>query len=144
MSDEEQIQRRNVELVRRGAEAFQSGDLDALLALTGEDFEVFLPQNLPNSGTYRGHDGFMTWLRQWLDAWEDFKVEITAAEPAGERHVVAMVHQSARGKGSGIPVDMDIAYLWEVREGKFAAMHLYETRKEAIRVADQREGAGAL
>jgi uncharacterized protein len=144
MSSFEAHQRDNVEVVSGGVEAFQRGDLDGLLALTREDFEIYLPHNLPNSGTYRGHDGFMTWLRQWLDAWDDFKVELTAAEPAGERHVVAMVHQSARGKGSGIPVHMDIAYLWEVREGMFAAMHLYETREEAIRVADQRERASAL
>ena len=52
-------------------------------------------------------------------------------EPVGERHVVANIHQSARGKGSGVAVEMDIAYLWEIREGRLAAMHLYATREEA-------------
>lgn len=144
MSSAEQRQRENVDLVRRGVETFRRGDVDGLLALAREDFEIFLPTHLPNSGTYRGHDGFLAWLGQWLDAWEDFTVAIADVEPAGERHVVAMMRQSARGKGSGIPVDMEIAYLWEVRDGRFAAMHLYDSREEALRVAEQRERSGAL
>jgi hypothetical protein len=38
---------------------------------------------------------------------------------------------------------MDVAYLWEVREGGIAALHLYETQAEAIRVAEQREAETA-
>ncbi len=143
MSSQAEAQRQNVELVRRGVEAFQRGDLEGLLALTREDFEVFLPQNLPNSGTYVGYDGFRAWLGQWLDAWEDFTVEIVEANPAGARHVVADIRQSGRGKGSGIPVEMEVTYLWEVRGDRFAAMHLYTSREEAIRVAERREREGS-
>jgi ketosteroid isomerase-like protein len=143
MSDEGQIQRRNVEVVRQGVDAFQRGDLDALLALAREDFEVYLPQNLPNSGTYVGYDGFQTWLDQWLDAWEDFTVEIVNATPAGARHVVSDIRQTGRGKGSGIPVEMDVVYLWEVRGERFAALHLYTSREEALEVAERRERGDA-
>ncbi len=131
--------RTNVEVARRGVEAFQRGDLEGVLAVAREDFEIFLPRNLPNSGRFVGRDGFFTWVGQWLDAWDDFTVEITEVEPAGERHVVANMRQSGRGKGSGIPVEMEIAYMWEVREGKLAAMHLYASREEAVRVAEGRE-----
>jgi ketosteroid isomerase-like protein len=126
-------------VVRRIVDAYQRGDFEAIFALAHSDFEVFLPQNLPNSGRYVGRDGFMTWLGQWLEAWEGFTVEIGEAEPVGERHVIADMHQSARGKGSGIAVEMEIAYLWEVREGRLAAMHLYASRDEAVRVAEERE-----
>jgi ketosteroid isomerase-like protein len=139
MSRLDDRRRTNVEAVRRGVEAFQRGDLEGVLALAREDFEIFLPQSLPNSGRYVGRDGFFTWLGQWLDAWEDFTVEITEVEPAGERHVVADMRQSGRGRGSGIPVEMEIAYMWEVREGRFAAMHLYASRAEAFRTAERRE-----
>jgi ketosteroid isomerase-like protein len=139
MSSVEDRQRRNVEVVREGVEAFGRRDFDALLALTVEDFEVYLPQNLPNSGSYVGHDGFRTWIDQWLEAWDDFEVEIVDARPVGARHVIAHVRQSGRGKGSGIPVQMEVAYLWEVREGRFAAMQLYTSRDEALRAAEQRE-----
>ena len=118
-------QRRNVGTVREAIEAYRRGELAELLALAREDFEVYLPPNLPNGGRYVGHEGFVTWLNQWLVAWEDFKIEITEADPVGARHVVAIVHQSGRGKGSGIPVEMDVAYLWEVRDGELAALQMY-------------------
>jgi ketosteroid isomerase-like protein len=70
-------------------------------------------------------------------------VEIAAVDPVGERHVVASMRQSGLGKGSGIPVEMEIAYMWEVREGRLAALHLYASREEAVQVAQRREREGA-
>jgi ketosteroid isomerase-like protein len=139
MNSLEGRRRTNVELVRGLVEAFQRGDLEGVVASARDDFEIFLPRNLPNSGLYVGRDGFFTWLGEWLDAWDDFTVELTEVTPAGERHVVATMRQSGIGKGSGIPVEMEIAYMWEVRDGRLAAMHLYESPEEAVRVAERRE-----
>jgi ketosteroid isomerase-like protein len=141
MTSTEDSQRTNVELVRRAVDAFQRGDLEGVLAEAREDFEIFLPSNLPNSGRFVGVDGYSTWLGQWLDAWDDFTVEIVEMEPVGECHVIATMRQSGLGKGSGIPVEMEIAYMWDVREGRLAALHLYPSREEAVRVAEQRERA---
>jgi ketosteroid isomerase-like protein len=135
--------RANADLVRRGVEAFQRGDLEGVLAEAREDFEIFLPRDLPNSGRYGGREGFLTWLGQWLDAWDDFQVEIAAMEPVGERHVVATMRQSGLGKGSRVPVEMEIAYMWEVREARLAALHLYPSPEEAVRVAERRERESA-
>jgi ketosteroid isomerase-like protein len=133
-------QRENLEVARAGYEAFQRSDLEGVLALTDPDVEIYLPTTLPNSGTFRGHEGYITWIGQWLDAWEDFRIEVLAMEPVGERHVVTTIHQSAVGRGSGIPVEMDIAYMSDIREGKVAALQMYQSREEAIRIAREREG----
>jgi ketosteroid isomerase-like protein len=133
-------QRRNLELARAGYEAFQRSDLEGVLALTDPEVEIYLPNTLPNSGTYRGHEGYITWIGQWLDAWENFRIEVLAMEPVGERHVVTTIHQSAMGRGSGIPVEMDVAYMTDIREGKVIALQMYLAREEAIRVAREREG----
>jgi ketosteroid isomerase-like protein len=143
MSSLDEAQWRNVELVRQAVEAFRRGDLEGVLRLFDEDLEIFLPQSFPNSGRYVGREGFLSWIGQWLDAWDDFAVEIERIEPVGERHVVADMHQSARGKGSGIAVEMDVAYLWEAREGELAAMQIYASRAEALEVAERRERGAA-
>ena len=143
MTSTEDPRRTNVELVRRAVDAFQRGDLEGVLADAREDFEIFLPRSLPNSGRFVGLDGYSTWLGQWLDAWDDFTVEIVEMQPAGERHVVSTMRQSGLGKGSGIPVEMEIAYLWDVREGELAALHLYPSSGEAMEVAKRREREGA-
>jgi ketosteroid isomerase-like protein len=139
MSSLEERQRENVEVVRRIVDAYQRGDFDAIFALAHPDFEVFLPQNLPNSGRYVGQDGFMTWLGQWLEAREGFTVEIGEAQSVGERHVIADMHQFARGKGSGIAVEMEIAYLWDVWEGRLVGDAPLCERDEAVRIAEERE-----
>ena len=132
-------QRRNLELARAGYEAFQRSDLEAVLALTDPEVEIYLPTTLPNSGTFRGHEGYITWIGQWLEAWEDFRIEVLAMEPVGKRHVVTTIHQSAMGRGSGIPVEMDVAYMTDIRNEKAVALQMYLTREEAIEVARARE-----
>jgi ketosteroid isomerase-like protein len=143
MSEPSERQQTNLEVARAGYEAFQASDVEGVLALTDPEVEIYLPATLPNSGTFRGHEGYMTWLGQWLEAWEDFRIEVLAMEPVGERHVVTTVHQTAVGRGSGIPVEMDIAYMSDIREGKVAALQMYSTRDEAVRVAESREADGA-
>ncbi len=139
MTSLEELQQRNVEAIKGGVEAFRRGDLDAVLELLDPEIEVYMPSELANSGTYRGHDGYRQWLAQWLEAWDDFDLELDDFEAVGRTHVVSRAHQTARGRGSGIPVEMWIAYLWDVRDGQATALHLYPTRDEAVEVAERRE-----
>jgi ketosteroid isomerase-like protein len=143
MSSLEEQQRENVEAITAGVEAFRRGDVEEVMFLLDDDIEVHMPSDLPNSGTYRGHDEYRKWLGRWLEAWEGFDMEIEQIEPVGRTHVVSYTHQTARGKGSGIPVEMWISYMWDVRDGKAVAMHLYSTREEAIGVAERREREAA-
>jgi ketosteroid isomerase-like protein len=143
MSELTEAQRRNLEAVSTGVDAFRRGDAEGVLDFMCPDVEIFLPVEFPNSGTYRGHDGYLAWQADWLEAWDDFSIEIAGIQPVGERHVVALIRQTGKGRGSGIPVDMRIAYMWEVRGRQAAAFHLYPTEKQAVSVAEQRESQPA-
>jgi ketosteroid isomerase-like protein len=139
MSEPSERQRENIEIARAGYEAFKRSDVATVLELTDPEVEIFLPPTLPNSGTFHGHEGYMTWLGQWLEAWDDFKIEVRGMEAVGQRHVVTAIHQSGIGRGSGIPVQMDVAYMLDIRGGKVAALQMYLDRAEAVAVAEQRE-----
>lgn len=139
MSEPSERQRANLEVAQAGYDAFQRNDLETVLALTDPEVEIYLPPTLPNSGTFHGHEGYLTWLNQWLEAWDEFEIRALDMEPVGERHVVTTVHQSAKGKGSGIQVEMEIAYMAEIRGGRVAALQMYMDHEEAIRVAIERE-----
>ncbi|MFN2612985.1 MAG: nuclear transport factor 2 family protein [Solirubrobacterales bacterium] len=141
MSEIEDTQAANVELTRRAFEAFDPEDAAPILALADQAVEVYMPSDLPNSGTFRGHGGYLEWLGSWLEAWDDFSVEVRGMEPVGERHVVTSAVQTATGKGSGVPVRMEMAYLTEIRDAKVIALHLYLTAEQAALVAEEREGA---
>jgi ketosteroid isomerase-like protein len=132
----------NVERVERGLEAFNRTDAQAVLDFFDEDVEIYSSPSLANPGTYRGHEGFRQWLERWLEAWDGFTVEPLKVEAVGEHHVVADVHQYARGRGSGIDVEMRIGYMLDLGEERTRAFHLYPTLDEALTAAREREAAG--
>jgi ketosteroid isomerase-like protein len=124
----------NVELVRRGLDAVSSGDLEAVIRLLSDDVEIQSDVELPNSGEFHGHDGFLEWLTAWLDAWESFRVELREATAIGDA-VVASVRQFGTGRGSGVDVEMDIAYLFRFRDGAIVRVELYADSERALGAA---------
>src|SRR5882724_2288669 len=97
----------NAELASELLVTFHSGDIEALLARLDPEVEVFSNPELPNPGTFKGRDGYLQWIGPWLEAWESFEVEAEAVEPVGQHHVVVTAHQTGRGRGSGVEVEME-------------------------------------
>jgi ketosteroid isomerase-like protein len=133
----------NVELVRRGLDAYNRADLGAMLEMLDPAVEIYTAPGLLNSATYTGHEGWRRWIQQWDEAWEEFVVQIDAIEPVGERHVVVSVRQSGRGVGSGVVVDGELAHLYEIGDdGKATRFHLYPDRDAALNAARRLAGEG--
>jgi ketosteroid isomerase-like protein len=132
-----------IELVRRGFDAYQGGDIEAVLDHFDPEMELQTADGLPNAGTYRGHEGFARWAQQWEEAWDDFRPEPGKIEAVGERHAVAEVLQKGRGRGSGVEVEMTAGYVFEYVGGRAIYVALHPTFNEAMGVARQREGASA-
>ncbi len=134
-------QRQNLELSAAAFAAFRADSYEDLLAIADPDVEVFASSDLANSGSFSGHEGLVTWISAWLEAWEEFEVEVLRMGPIGERCVLTAIQQSAVGRGSGIPVEMEVTFMVEIGDaGKFTALHLYPSWEDAERVAREREG----
>jgi len=120
-------------------DAFNDGDVPRMLAALTENVEVYASPEMANAGEYRGHDGFVSWIRAWTDAWEQISAEVTDNTPVGERHVVTTIHQEGRGRG-GIEVGMQLAFLFDVNDdGLCTYLAMLPTPEEAIRMAEERE-----
>jgi ketosteroid isomerase-like protein len=141
MAEPADAQRRNLEINEAAFAAFDRNDADAVLKLADRDIEIFSSPELANSGSFHGHDGYVKWLGDWLEAWDDFTFDVTGFEPVGQRHVVTKVHQSATGKVSGVPVEMDLAFMTEIDGERFVALHLYPDAEQARAAAERREAA---
>ena len=128
-----------VQLVETGMSAYSRGDMPAVLDLLDDDVEIYSPTELGNPASSRGHEGYLEWVAAWLEAWQDYSVEITRIEAVGDRHVVAACHQQATGRESGVTVEFPVAYMWEIPDSRATAFHLYRTWDEAIQVAQGRE-----
>jgi ketosteroid isomerase-like protein len=86
----------------------------------------------PERDVYHGVEGAREFLASWLDAWDDWKVELRELRDAGEK-VIAIMHQQGRSKTTGLPVDMEFAQVWSVREGLQIRMEMYANTGEALK-----------
>jgi ketosteroid isomerase-like protein len=137
MEASSEAQRRNMELTQRGFDAYNAGDNEGLATLLHPDVELHADAELLNSGDFRGREGFSQWSSEWLEAWEEFRVEPTAVEAFGDHCVLVDSHQLARGAGSGVDVEMDVFWAFEADGGTVRRMHLYTTRGRAIEAIER-------
>jgi ketosteroid isomerase-like protein len=127
----------NLALVRAAIDAYNRGDIEYILETLDPEIEVYAEPGLVNAGTYRGIDGFKTWVTEWTDAWESFRNDIHRIETIGDHHVLAEVDQFARGAGSGVEVEMRLVYMFEEHDGRASRLHLYRDWDAAAEVVER-------
>jgi ketosteroid isomerase-like protein len=69
-----------------------------------------------------------------LEAYPDLRVEVLDARSNGDK-VLLWVRFVGHGAASGIPLDMELAHLYTMREGKAARAEEYMDRDEALEAA---------
>jgi ketosteroid isomerase-like protein len=124
MSDE------NVELVRRGFMAAMEEDWPTALDTLHADAEIH-DFDIPDAGLYRGHDGFMAWLKGWGEGWESWRVEDPELRPVGDDHVIALFRIIARGGQSGMELERLDAITYRIEGGKIARMEYFNDQGAA-------------
>jgi ketosteroid isomerase-like protein len=95
--------------LRRGYEAANRGDADALVALASPDIEVARPGLAP----IRGVDEVRAWMQP--DAFEELRVDPLNFEVNGNKILVRQ-HTKARGAGSGIELETGSWMVWTLNE----------------------------
>jgi ketosteroid isomerase-like protein len=89
----------------------------------------------PDGGEYHGIDGLTAAWRDFLAAWEDFRIT-TDRVIAGEPGVyVLLIRLNARGKGSGVAIDAEVANVVRMRDGRIARLEMYWDRDAALTAA---------
>lgn len=123
-----------LEFVRRAMDAFNRGDLDAMLELAGEDFEYDWTRSRgPNAGIYRGPEGFKEFVSEQWSMFDDFRVEAHELIPCGD-HVIVPTTVHARGRDD-VPVSASSVHLYTFKTGRLVRITLYQERAEALAAA---------
>jgi hypothetical protein len=65
-------------------------------------------------------EGFVEFIRTWTEQFENWSIRVESWIDAGENRVVALTHQSATGRGSGVPVELNLGQVWEWEAGRLA------------------------
>ena len=107
-------------------------------AKTGEpQWETIDPEvecydhDIPDAGTYRGHEGYLSWIADWGEAWEDWGFEPEHFIEAGDQ-VVMVTRLWARGKGSGVRTERRDGWIFTVRNGRAVRIDYYSSKAEAL------------
>jgi ketosteroid isomerase-like protein len=125
-------QGRNEALIRTGIEATNRGDLDTVAAMLDPEIESHVASGLGNPGTWHGIDGYREMVESWGEAFSSQTIEVSGVELADDNHAVAEVRVAAVGAGSGVPVEMTLYYMLEIRDERAVRFHIYATRHEAL------------
>ncbi len=131
----------NVEFVRRAFEDFQAamerGDPGAWMdaGTVADDFEWIVPTPLDGRSIWRGREGFVEFIRTWLEQFEGWSIRVERWIDAGEERVVALTRQSATGKASGVPVELNLGQVYELEDGRIARVTHYFSHAEALEAA---------
>jgi ketosteroid isomerase-like protein len=126
----------NVELVRRGVEAFAQGRLDAMGDLWADDIDYRAVEGaLDDRGPMHGKDAVRAYVQDWLDTFDDARLEPVELIDAGEDQVVAVLRGSGRAKLSGVETDLTYAVVYTIRDGKIARGREYWTKEQALEAA---------
>jgi len=131
----------NVELARRAFEAIGTDGLAAALDFLDPEIEFEPPHEaLEQRGTFKGHAAVADRWDLLLEPFDDVRMELDELIEADDETVLAVFRIHARGKASGVPVEMRLAHLITVRDGKAVRMKAYLDPEEAKRAAQLEPG----
>ena len=129
------MSQKNVELVRRWIWAFQN-DVELFRQTAHTDIEWF-PFEGSHTPSY-GVEGAMRVRDRWFETWEEHELEIEEVIDQGDS-VFASVHITARGKASGVEVDVRLYMHCKVRDDKIVYLFEHEDRDDALEAVGLRE-----
>jgi ketosteroid isomerase-like protein len=129
----------NVEIVRRGFEAFNARGVEAALASFAPDVVLYAFPEWPGPSAYRGHDGMRALMAEWTENFDDFELEVCEVRDVGDR-VLVLAETVGRIKGSRVPIRQPFGALyWDFRDGQIGETRNFLTWREALAAAGLRE-----
>ena len=123
----------NVDLVRSIYAAWEGGDFRSV-EWAHPEIE-YVAADGPAAGSYAGLAGMAEAMRDWLSAWEEWRVEAQEYRDIEGERVLVLFHFSARGKTSGLEVGQiwtKGATLFHVGGGKVTKLVQYLDRERAL------------
>jgi uncharacterized protein len=125
------MSRENVELVRRGYEAYNAGDLKTLYGQWDPDIVMYHLEGWPEPGPSVGRDAVLAELEQLREAWQEGdSLEYVGDLIEAGNHVLA--RDVWHGSGSGPDAVMEFTTVYTFRKGKILTVQRYWDHAEAL------------
>jgi ketosteroid isomerase-like protein len=129
----------NVEIVRKAWQAYNDAGIDGYLDYIADDCVSEDVPELPDGAIYQGREGGRERERHFRETWGDWDWEPVEFIDAGDGVVVVVMTMRAHGRGSGTPVEVHGAFVYEVRGGKIVSDRAFTSRSQALEAAGLEE-----
>jgi ketosteroid isomerase-like protein len=124
------MSKENVEVVRRGFDLWNKGNMDALRELYDPDIIWRPPEGWPEPGPYVGREAVMRQLEQMRETWDADAIEpIGDFIHAADRVAVRFIW---RGTGHGPESNMEVTQVITVRKGRVFLLEHFWNHAEAL------------
>ena len=123
----------NVDKARSAVEAWNRSDVDAYLELLHPDCEWYsdVIGRMEGAETvYRGREAIRRFWDEWHSVW-NLTIEVSEYRDLGDT-VLTLGRLRARGKASGIELDVPVAYVGESEEGLIRRLRAYLDPQQAL------------
>ena len=108
----------NVELVKGVYEAFDRGDVPAVLGAFADDIEWFEAEGMPYGGLHRGPGPVAEKVFGPITADVDGFALVREEFIASGGSVAAVVRYTGTGKATGKALDVPAVHVWDIGDGK--------------------------
>ena len=124
---------KNVEIVRRATEAYSRGDLDEALASWSADAVLDWSNSRGlEAAVVRGRDEIRAYMEQFLEAFEEVRIELEDVFEADEGVVIVENLAYFRGR-DGIEVTARSAWVITLQNGCQTSLTLYQSKADALK-----------
>jgi ketosteroid isomerase-like protein len=122
----------NVDFVLDGYARWNGGERKPELWFWHADAEYHTAREDPDSAVHRGIEAIRKQFERWEEAYPDLSVEPLEAKDAGDK-VFLWVQFSGHGAGSGLPIEMELAHVLTLEDGRVRRTDEYMDRAEALK-----------
>ena len=129
----------NVEIVREAWTVFREQGIEGAVEYYAENCVVEALPDAPDPDTYEGRQGVRERHRFFHEAWGGLEWEPVEFINASDDIVVAVIAMRGRGQGSGAPIDVPMAFVYELRDGMVVRDRPFTSKDQALEAAGLRE-----
>jgi ketosteroid isomerase-like protein len=134
------MSRENVEVVRRGFDAYNRDDLEGILKTFAPEFEMHPSGRFADTApVYRGRKGWIEFWNTFQAAWEQITISVERMVDLDGHRVLTLGTFHGRGRGSGVEVEAEAAWLHTLKASLVVELRTFGSWQEALEAAGLRE-----
>jgi ketosteroid isomerase-like protein len=95
--------------------------------------ELIIPGGTLQSGTFTGKEAVGEWFGDWMRTFDrDLHFELREIIELDDGSILVIAENRARGRASGIAVEMPVFWRYWLRDGKIVRLRGFQSREQAM------------